>query len=207
MSEIKISAIILAGGRSKRMGKDKAFLTLGEKTFIRIIGERLSRYCTQIVVSGNKDKELYQSQLEGLTADILFVKDRHPYAGPLNGIASCMEFVNNEFVFIATCDTPLLEPALIPFFLKEIEECEGVIPVALQKQQFLNTLYRKKAIEKSEKLYLSGVRSLREWINELEIKQLPEEKLRKIDEKLYSYWSINTPADYTRLLSLSNIVV
>ncbi|HHG74860.1 MAG TPA: molybdenum cofactor guanylyltransferase, partial [Persephonella sp.] len=61
MSEMKISAVLLAGGQSKRMGKDKAFLQLNGKTFLRIIAEKLSIYCDQIIVSGNKEKKLYLS--------------------------------------------------------------------------------------------------------------------------------------------------
>ncbi|NPA58041.1 MAG: NTP transferase domain-containing protein, partial [Aquificae bacterium] len=66
LSKVNLSAILLAGGRSSRMGRDKAFLELNGKTFLRIIGEKLSKHCGEIIVSGNREKEVYLSQLSDL---------------------------------------------------------------------------------------------------------------------------------------------
>ncbi|WP_456384304.1 molybdenum cofactor guanylyltransferase [Persephonella sp.] len=198
----EITAIILAGGQSKRMGRDKAFLTLGNKTFLRIIGEKLAGYCSQIIVSGNREKELYLSQLEDLNPEILFVKDLHPYAGPLNGIATCSQHVKHSYVFVATCDTPLLEEKLVPFFVKRLNGYEAIIPEVSEKLQFLNTLYTKEALKKSRKMYNNGIRSLRRWVEALNFLKLSENEIKAVDSGLYSYWSINTPEDYARLKAL-----
>ncbi|SNZ06723.1 molybdenum cofactor guanylyltransferase [Persephonella hydrogeniphila] len=196
---MKISAILLAGGQSKRMGKDKAFLRLGKKAFIRIIAEKLSTYCNQIVVSGNKEGELYLSHLKEIDAEISFIKDKNPYAGPLNGIISCREYIKHELVFIATCDTPFLNQELIPFFYRKINSYDAVIPVVSGKLQFLNTLYTQKSIEIGESIYEKNVRSLYKWVENLNIKKIEEREIKKIDKDALTYWSINTPEDYERI--------
>ncbi|WP_457625468.1 molybdenum cofactor guanylyltransferase [Persephonella sp.] len=196
---MKISAILLAGGQSKRMGRDKAFLEIGGKTFLRIIAEKLSVYCSRIVISGNKEEDLYLSQLKEINAEIIFVKDKHPYAGPLNGIISCKEYIKHEYVFIATCDTPFLNQELIPFFYRRINGYDAVIPSVNEKLQFLNTLYTRKSVEVGRSLYEKGIRSLYKWIESLNIKKIEENKIKTIDKDALTYWSINTPEDYDRI--------
>lgn len=200
--KLKISAILLSGGQSKRMGKDKAFLKLGDKTFFRIIIEKLAIYSDQIIVSINKDKSLYMSQLENTDINPVFVKDKDPYAGPLNGIISCIPYIRNQLVFIATCDTPLLNPSLIPFLSKKINGYDAVIPVVNNKKQFLNTVYTKDALDIADKVYKEGKNSLYAWINKLNVNEVPEEELKHVDGSLRSYWSINRPEDYERLLNI-----
>ncbi|WP_293444311.1 molybdenum cofactor guanylyltransferase [Persephonella sp.] len=199
---MKISAVLLAGGQSKRMGRDKAFLQLNGKTFLRIIAEKLSRYCDQIIVSGNKEKELYLSQLRGIKSQIDFVKDKNPFTGPLNGIVSCRKKIKNEIVFISTCDTPLLNEEIIPYLSGKIDVYDAVIPIVNNKEQFLNTVYKKSALDRGERLYTEGVRSLYKWVNHLKILKISEKEIKYIDKHIYSYWSINRPEDYERIKNL-----
>ncbi len=199
---MKISAVLLAGGQSKRMGKDKAFLQLNGKTFLRIIAEKLSIYCDQIIVSGNKEKKLYLSQLRGIKSQIDFVKDKNPFTGPLNGIVSCRKKIKNDLVFISTCDTPLLNEEIIPYLSSKIDGYDAVIPTVNNKEQFLNTVYKKSALDLGERLYSEGVRSLYEWINHLKILKISEKEIKYIDKHTYSYWSINRPEDYERIKNL-----
>lgn len=203
MSEKReITTILLAGGQSKRMGKDKAFLKLNGKTFFRIIIEKISKYSNQIIISTNKDKNLYLPDISDLTIHPLFVKDKNLYSGPLNGIISCIPYVKNKFIFIATCDTPLLNPDLIPFLLDKINNYDAVIPVINEKKQFLNTIYTKNALNIANNLYSAGKRSLYAWTNLLNVKEIHQKELEAVKNSLLSYWSINTPEDYTRLLDI-----
>jgi len=195
---MKISAILLAGGQSKRMGKDKAFLQLDGKTFLRIIAEKLSAYCEQIIVSGNREKEEYLSQLYGIKSQIDFVKDVNPYTGPLNGIISCRKKIKNELVFISTCDTPFLQEDIIPYLYKRIDNFDAVIPEINKKKQFLNTIYKRSAVDIGEQLYKKGVRSLYQWVNDLKTVQISEKDIKQADKNLLSYWSINRPEEYER---------
>ncbi|WP_457643259.1 molybdenum cofactor guanylyltransferase [Persephonella sp.] len=195
----RITAVLLAGGQSKRMGTDKAFLKLGGETFIRIIARKLSIYCSQIVVSGNKEENLYLKEIGNVNTEVIVVRDRDPFTGPLNGIASVTPFVKHRLVFVATCDTPLLEPQLIPFFAEKIEEKEAVIPVIGEKLQFLNTLYTKEALKKSESVYNKGTKSLHKWVEGLDFIKVSESQIKPVDRKLFSYWSINTQEDFKRL--------
>ncbi|WP_457622686.1 molybdenum cofactor guanylyltransferase [Persephonella sp.] len=192
-----ITGIVLAGGESKRMGRDKAFLELCGKTFLRHILEKLDTQCSQIIISGNKEESLYIRETFNLKSEFVFVKDIDPYSGPLNGIISCIDHIKHNYIFISTCDTPLLKPEIIPILLKEIEDFEAVIPVIKDKFQPLNTIYTRSAILKGKKAYHEKkIRSLHKWINLIRHKKIFEDKILEIDKDLSSYLSVNTPQLY-----------
>jgi molybdopterin-guanine dinucleotide biosynthesis protein A len=192
-----VSCVLLAGGQSKRMGKDKAFLTLNGKTFLQIITEKLSKKCNEIILSVNKDEEIYREHLKEFNFKI--VKDLNPYEGPLNGISSVYSYISNDFVFIATCDTPLINENLVNFYLEKIGNYDAIVPVIDGKIQPLNTLYTKNAVLKAKDLY-GKVKSLKGWIENLSVLFLNQNELEKIDKGLWSYKSINTPDQYEELL-------
>lgn len=195
--ERSLSCIILAGGKSKRMGEDKAFLDFNGKSFIRVIGEKLSKKCSQLIVSANREEELYREELKGLEFE--FIGDLNPYQGPLNGIVSTVEKIKGEYVFIATCDTPQLKEELIELYLNMIDGFDAVIPEIDGKLQPLNTLYHKTALEKSKESFKDS-RSLLSWVSRLNFFVPPIEEINKIDKELGSYRSINTKQDYLNLL-------
>ena len=195
----KISSILLAGGKSERMGEDKAFLKYRNDTFIKIITKKLYRTCDEIIISINKNPKIYEEELYTFLDKIVFVKDKKPYDGPLNAIVSAAEKVKHRFIFIATVDTPLLNPNLIDFYLKKIKNFECIIPVVKEKFQPLNTLYTKEALEKAKEVYKTK-KSLIAWIEQLKCLKVYEDEISKIDENLYSYWSINTKGEYKKLL-------
>jgi len=201
MTTNKISCILLAGGQSKRMGKDKAFLKLDGQTFLKIIVKKLYEKCDEIILSINKDEEIYQKELNEFLNKITFIKDKNPYDGPLNAVVSVADSINNPYVFIATVDTPLLNPELIDFYKEKISDYDCILPVINGKYQPLNTLYKKDALEKAKEVYKSS-KSLMSWIDKLNCLKLYEDEISKIDKNLFSYWSINTKDEYEKLKNI-----
>ncbi|WP_028951087.1 molybdenum cofactor guanylyltransferase [Sulfurihydrogenibium subterraneum] len=194
----KISCVVLAGGQSKRMGTDKAFLAYKDKTFLQTIVEKLSKKCDEIILSVNKDPRIYIDHLKPHKVKV--VKDLHPYEGPLNAILSVSEHIKNPYVFIATCDTPLLNENLIDIYMSIIDEFDAVIPQVHGKFQPLNTLYTKKSLLKVKNLY-PEIKSLNQWIKNLKrVLVVNEEVIQNFDPDLLTYKSVNTPEDYERLI-------
>jgi len=193
-----ITAVVLAGGESKRMGRDKAFLTFRGKTFLRHILETVSSFADQIIVSANKEPDIYKKEAEGISISI--VKDINPFKGPLNAVASCSDYIENDTVFIATCDTPLIKIQAVNFLYENLKGHDCVIPVINGKFQPMNTFYTKKAVLKAKKLYKEGINSMFKWIKTLDTVFLDEKQLKLYDKDLVSFKSINTPSDYHAFL-------
>lgn len=196
-----ITGVVLAGGQSKRMGEDKAFLNYKGKTFLRHILEEIDKFVDDIVISINKPVNLYENEIKNLKKPVKFVKDIDKFAGPLNGIVSCAESIKSDKFFLLTCDTPLFNGKLIPFFQSLLEDYDCVIPVIDGKYQFLNTIYSKKSLEVAKNLYLKEMKnSLYAWVKNLKVKYIEEKDIKNIDKNLGSYFSVNTPQQYKLLL-------
>lgn len=142
-----IAGYILAGGKSRRMGENKAFLTLNGETFLERIREALS--CFGTVCLSVDDTEKYKD-----TGFILIV-DRYPDAGPLGGIVSGLLACPQSALFVAACDMPFVDRASVEILLNAYRK-ERKIVVAKTGEQVhpLLGIYPKSA--------LSGMREMTE---------------------------------------------
>jgi len=104
----QISAVILAGGQSRRMhGCDKAFVELHDRPLIHWVIDRLRPQVGDIFIAANPDDSRYQSLGLELLADPL-----GPNFGPLAGILACLERADSPYILTAPCDTPYLPGTL-----------------------------------------------------------------------------------------------
>lgn len=196
---MSLSCIVLAGGKSKRMGKDKAFLDFKGKPFLRHILEKLSEISDNIVVVINKDISNYSGIIEGFP-QVSLVKDLFPYEGPLNGVISAKNYVKHEKVFISTCDIPVISTEFIKYLAGKIERHDMVLPIVNGKKQPLNTVYKKSSLEVIENIFKNGNRSLMKWIENLKKVVINENEIKNFNNAIYMYQSINTREDYKNFL-------
>lgn len=105
-----ITGIILAGGKSSRMGVNKALLKFGDKTIIEKILKELSFLFAKIILITNSEKEYNFLNLETF-------KDIYPGMGPLSGIHSGLVNSNTEKNFIISCDIPMIEKEMIEYMI------------------------------------------------------------------------------------------
>lgn len=200
---MSLSCIVLAGGKSKRMGKDKAFLDFKGKPFLRHILEKLSEISDNIIVVINKDFSNYAKIIEGFH-QVLLVKDFYPYEGPLNGVVSAKDYVKHEQVFISTCDIPIISTEFIKYLIGKTKEYDMVLPIVNEKKQPFNTVYKRNSLEIAEKIFKNGNRSLMKWIDSLKKVVINENEIKNFKNAIYMYQSINTPKDYKNFLKIFN---
>ncbi len=103
-----ITAIVLAGGKSKRMGKEKALLHIGEKTLIEIMIDKLKTLFPNIILSTNSPENF-------TFLKIRMVEDFYKNVGPLGGIHAGLTESNTEKNFIISCDLPLMSTEMIEY--------------------------------------------------------------------------------------------
>jgi len=117
----RATAIILAGGRSARMGTEKALLPVLGKTLIQHVADQLIPNFDEVLVSAN-DPDRFA--FLGLPV----VLDSQPDQGPLRGIASGLAAARNDTCFVVACDIPDIDMPLVRRMLAQIEGCSGVVP-------------------------------------------------------------------------------
>ena len=101
----EMSASILAGGKSSRMGTDKALLSCGDKNFIETLLRTLSMFKNVMIsTAGSGQYEFLECRT---------VPDLYPGAGPIGGIYSSLASSEDDYLFVTACDTPFLSEGLI----------------------------------------------------------------------------------------------
>lgn len=117
----KFSGILLAGGKSKRMGEDKAFIKYREKELFRYPLEILEQYCDEIIISSSNP---YFNNTGHLVCP-----DEVPGIGPIGGIHTCLKRTKNEYSIVLGCDTPLIDHQSINELIKNIKNHNIIVAI------------------------------------------------------------------------------
>lgn len=164
----KATAIIMAGGRSTRMGTDKSMLPIEGRPIIKGICERLSTCFEQILISADNEEKY-----EFLGCEV--IPDTIPGQGPLMGIASALQASSNELNFIVACDIPHIELRHVRTIISEAADGEHdiVVPVAADGQyEPLFAVYRKSALRAINKVLSSGGRKISDVFTLCNVKEI-----------------------------------
>ncbi|MBM7854113.1 molybdopterin-guanine dinucleotide biosynthesis protein A [Desulfohalotomaculum tongense] len=133
-----IGIIILAGGKSRRMGRDKAFLKLGKQTLIEIIVNKAKAFCfSEIILVTNEIKKY------SLLLNVKIVKDFYPDLGPLAGIHAGLIHSKCRINFVVSCDMPFISLKIVNELLEKQSHYKVVVPKENDKYQPLAALYTK----------------------------------------------------------------
>jgi len=193
MSEDNILAAILAGGQSKRMGKDKLFLEFNNKKLIEHTIDKVKKYLKKVIIITNQDNEFFSKN------NLITVKDCiEGQLGPLVGILTAMKWAKenlNKCSWIATfpCDTPFFPEKIIESFIEESEKKESLILCASSHGRKHNIfgLWSLDLYDKlKDDLINKKVRKVQDWTEKNKIKNL-EFKFEDYDP----FFNINTEED------------
>jgi len=177
------TAIILAGGKSSRMGQNKSLMKYNDVPMIEYIYNQLDGKFNEILIGAN-DANLYNY------LNLKVVEDKITNRGPLMGILSCIEKSENDLNFITACDIPEINIKFVEKMLLESEGYDIIIPVTgTDKYEPLFAVYRKSVIKPAEKILNSGKSRIIELFKYLNVKfiKLPENNW---------FFNINTLDDY-----------
>ncbi|MCP4553001.1 MAG: molybdenum cofactor guanylyltransferase [Bacteroidetes bacterium] len=120
MNKDEITGIILAGGKSSRMGTDKGLLDFNGKKLVETAVGLLSQVCGNIIISANSTNYDF--------VGYPVVKDIYPNSGPMGGIYSALKESTTKHNLVLSCDMPLIKTALLADLLKVINDFEVIVP-------------------------------------------------------------------------------
>ena len=193
MSEHNILGAILAGGQSRRMGKDKLFLKLNNKKLIEHTIDKVKKYLKQVIIVTNQNNEFF------IKNNLTVVKDCiEGQLGPLVGILSAMKWAkenSSKYSWIATfpCDTPFFPESIIKSFIEESEKKESLLLCASThgRQHNIFGLWSLDLYDKLRNdLVNKKIRKVQDWTEKNKIKKL-EFKFKDYDP----FFNINTEQD------------
>jgi molybdopterin-guanine dinucleotide biosynthesis protein A len=182
------AAVILAGGRSTRMGTNKAVLSVGGVRIIdRVVGA-LRPLFPEILVIANA-AETYRDLGLPVEPDVL------PEHGPLGGIYSGLVRARAARTFCCACDMPFLDPALIRFLLAESAGYDVALPESPEGPQPMHAVYAKTCLPAIERALAAGRFKITGFFDGVRVRAIPWEVVRTFDAAGDCFFNVNTPAE------------
>lgn len=164
---ISQSALILAGGNSTRMGRNKALLPYNHKTVIAHIVHVLSSTIESIYISaGGHDNKLYSN------LGVPVISDIEVNQGPIQGIITGLKYCATDWVFVVSVDSPSVDPQLVLDLWKNHSGYDAVIAIQNKIRMPLIGWYKRSTLPKWERGYASGSRRIMPILNSINVKQV-----------------------------------
>ena len=195
------SALILAGGRSRRMGfKEKALLPIGDKTILEHVINSLNGVVDEIIISMRDTPQ--QELLNDYTQGHDVVLDKLQDVGPLSGILEGAKAAKGKYVFVVACDMPYINTDVVELLFKRAEGNNAAIPVwENENLEPMHAVYRtepmaietEKAIQRNKKFVLAPVFKMQDLVF------VKIDEIREFDPDLRTFININTPDDVEKL--------
>ncbi len=188
-----ITVAILSGGKSRRMGTDKAFLPFEGVPMIERVIATAKPFAKELLIIAN-DKPAYERYGCRVCEDII------KGMGPLSGLYTAFNVTRSDLLLLVATDMPTIHPDIVRL-ISDNDEFAGdvLLPVAFGKEQGLLAAYRRSAIEKFSERILQADIQFDEFRNGLEKTFIPEEELRLIDPALSTFRNVNRPEDLLHL--------
>ena len=189
--------IIICGGESKRMGRPKAWLPVGNETMLERVVRRLGEVVNPMVVVTAKGQSIPQ-----LPTEVEIVCDQRPDAGPLEGIRVGLEALAEKvsWAFVTSCDVPSLQPGFVQAVCESLGDADVAVPVDPEYAHCLAAVYRTAIAPRISELLDQGKRRPLALYDVVRTVRIPVDTLREADSELVSLRNINTPESYEALL-------
>ena len=178
-----ITGIILAGGKSRRMGVDKGFILWKNKPFISYIADAMKPLVGNIVIVS--DNEQYNSFGFSRIKDVISDK------GPLSGLYSGLLSSKTRWNLVLSCDVPLVNTTLLELLVKNCDTENDIVLFKVDDRQMpLVALYKKDCIKKCNSLFSTNQWSLRSLLSEFRVREIELKESQK-----HLVVNINYPED------------
>jgi molybdenum cofactor guanylyltransferase len=191
-----VCGIVLAGGRSRRMGgRNKALLNVGGRRIIETIVDKLFRVLDKVIIVTNSFDEF---EFLGLP----MVRDLIPGCGSLGGLFTGLTLCGRQNGFLTACDMPFIDERVIRFMLQFGDKHDVVIPRIRDYLEPLHAIYSRRCLPHIEQLINTPDYKIINLFKYVDVLEIPERDLLVFDSSLKFGININTPDDLDKARSL-----
>jgi len=194
-----LGALVLAGGESRRMGRNKALIRFGDKPLLLHVVEKVMTMAHEIRVVIGKNDNL-DDYAAILPSSVKILRDAVEGKGPLVGILTGMERMRSEYTIVLPCDSPFVKREVLEHLVRLSQGVDAVIPRWPNGNiEPLHAVYRisssfhaaKAALRKKEQFVIDMIKRLNRVI------YVSTDELRKLDPSLVTFFNINSQEDLT----------
>ena len=185
-----VTGVLLAGGKSTRMGQDKRFLSIGGQTLL----ER--GLCAMCALFQRVCVVIAQDSLSPPTQVPVF-RDVVPDCGSLGGLYTGLREASTSYIFVAACDMPFLNVNLVKHMVGLKEEADIVVASWKTRLQPTHAIYSKRCMASFEDMIRRQEVKIQDIFQHpsLNVRFMTENEVRQIDPEGHSFININNPAD------------
>lgn len=183
-----LTGIILSGGKSTRMGENKAFIEIEGVPIIQRIQTLFERLFDEIIIVTHQ-KELFLNLNAKIYPDLI------PNRGVLGGLYTGLFFSSFLFSFCVGCDMPFLKESVINYLIKNIEDSDVVVPKTKDGLQPLHAIYSKNCLKPIEKIIKQRKYKVVDFYPMVRVKIVDENEFFFLDPMRESFINVNTPEE------------
>jgi molybdopterin-guanine dinucleotide biosynthesis protein A len=187
-SSNKVTGIILSGGKSARMGKNKAFIEIGGIPIIQRIHSLFKKLFEEIIIVTN-ERDLFADLDAKIFSDLI------PNRGALGGLYTGLFYSSFHYSFCVACDMPFLRASLIEYLLTKIDHYDLVVPRTQDGLQPLHAIYSKNCLAPVKMLIDQGKYRIIELYDMVCLRIIDEIEFRSLDPDRESFINVNTPGE------------
>ena len=188
--EIEVTGVLLAGGKSRRMGEDKRYLVVGEQTLLERGLVVLRSIFQEVLVVIAQDSP-------PLDVAARVVRDLVPDCGSLGGLYTGLTQATARCIFVVACDMPFLDQAVIAQFTSRRATADIVMAKLAARLHPMHALYGKRCLPALEQMIRARQLKIQEMVSHasLRVRYVTEADLLTLDPSGRSFQNVNTPAD------------
>jgi molybdenum cofactor guanylyltransferase len=198
-----LSLLILAGGKSTRMGQDKAWLMLDGRPLVMRVIDRVLPLVDEVIISTNQP-DAFDAWLPSLTVPAHTAADRYRGAGPLAGLHAGLLAARCDLVVALATDMPFVNPALISYLaqLATGADIDAVVPQIPSPEtgqvglEPLHAIYRKSCLPAIEGCLAADQRRVVSFLEQVRLRVVSADEIRPLDPFFRSFANLNTPQDW-----------
>jgi molybdopterin-guanine dinucleotide biosynthesis protein A len=199
-SDSGATAVILAGGMSRRLGRNKALEPFQGEPLIRRVIARMRQVGESLIVVVNDPERAAELDLP---EDVATAVDRYPGMGSLGGILTGLVTAPTEWSTYCACDMPFLNPQLYQLLLSLRDGYDAVVPVVDGRPEPTHAVYSRACVEPIRERIIAKDLKISSFFGEVRVCLVPEEQIRRSDPELLSFFNVNTQEDLTTALSIA----
>lgn len=188
---INITGVILVGGKSRRMGRDKAFLDVAGKPLIERVLDVFRASFDRIVLVGDREERFASYNLP-------FVPDIYP-GSSLGGLYTGLFHAETKYIFVSSCDLPFPNVDILRHLCSLQYGFDAVVPSTEHGYEPLFALYAKNCLGPIKVFLESGEFCAYAWYPNVKVRYVSDVELAHIDKDGRAFLNVNTPDEFAKI--------
>ncbi|MFZ5916893.1 MAG: molybdenum cofactor guanylyltransferase [Chloroflexota bacterium] len=183
-----VSGVVLAGGQSRRMGRNKAFVEIGGQSIIERVLERISAVCQEVILVTNTPDEFVHLHYPSVP-DIL------PGKGSLGGVYSGLKAASHPYALTVACDMPFLNVALLRYLILIAPGYDVIVPRTEQGSETLHAVYGQNCLPAMEQSLRQNMLRVNAFYPQVRVRYVDTDEIDLLDPQHLSLFNVNSPDD------------